>query len=82
MVSECVWWHWSHGGWVSEVQVCAVAGCSSGRITFFLWTSELSLIGGVSLSLKKKKKDDSINVSRIDGLKEEIRKKGMNEQRV
>lgn len=56
-------------------------GCSSGRITFFLWTSELSLIGGVSLSLKKKK-DDSINVSRIDGLKEEIRKKGMNEHRV
>lgn len=42
---------------------------------------ELSLIGGVSLSLKKKK-DDSINVSRIDGLKEEIRKKGMNEHRV
>ena len=69
---------------MSEVQVCAVAGCSSGRITFFLWTSELSLIGGVSLSLKKKKKkkDDFINVSRINGLKEEIRKKGMNEQRV
>ena len=61
----------------------SVAGCSSGRITFFLWTSELSLIGGVSLSLKKKKKkDDSINVSRINGLKEEIRKKGMNEQSV
>lgn len=35
--------------------LCAVTGCSSERITFFLWTSELSLIGGVSLSLGGKK---------------------------
>lgn len=34
--------------------LCAVTGFSSGGITFFLWTSELSLIGGVSLSLGKK----------------------------
>lgn len=81
MVSECVREHWSHGAGCQKSRSALCPGCSSGRITFFLWTSELSLIGGVSLSLKKKK-DDSINVSRIDGLKEEIRKKGMNEHRV
>lgn len=79
-MSEVALESWGLG--VRSPGLCSATGCSSGRITFFLWTSELSLIGGVSLSLKKKKKDDSINVSRIDGWKEEIRKKGMNEHRV
>lgn len=69
-------------GWVSEVQVCALSWLQLWKdhllsLDFRTFTHRWSF----SVS-KKKKKDDSINVSRIDGLKEEIRKKGMNEHRV
>ena len=70
------------------------AGCQKSRSALCrwlqLWKNHLLSLDfrtfthrwSFSVSKKKKKKDDSINVSRINGLKEEIRKKGMNEQSV